>query len=355
MLIADREGEVGLGLSGVVTGMMILAAYFAPRIKIKYFYFFFVYIGVLSIPVWAVSLWYVGWDLLDYVYNRAWSSTNYAAHLLGAVMGLLLGVTVFRHKRHWAEEHLIADERAYNEDETWLYKLNALGSVPIVMLFGLAGYFVALALIIEFISTFAVQILLTAPMIAAGIQIYRMKRPHRPVWERYQEAMGLVGLQRHAEAFLKLKPLADEGYPRAQYQIGRMCANGHGTSKDLRAAVHWYTQAAERADPHAQHALAACYIDGRGVGTDLNKALSWYTQAATKLPEAAMAMGYHTQYPREKDALSHARAADWYAQAVRQYLRAGAREDAAAALSALVSVEPGSMRTLELMELVGVK
>lgn len=352
MLIADREGDVGLGLSGVVTGMMTLAAYFAPRIKIKYFYFFFLYIGVLSIPIWAVSLWYVGWDLLDYVYNRAWSNINYAAHLLGAVMGLLLGVTVFRHKRHWAEGHLIPDERAYNEDETWLYKFNVLGSIPIVMLFGLAGFFVALTLIIEFISTFAVQILLTAPMIAAGIQIYRMQRPHRPAWERYQEAMGLVGLQRHAEAFHKLKPLAEEGYPRAQYQLGRLYANGHGTHKDPRTAAHWYAQAAEREDPHAQHALAACYIDGRGVGVDFNQALAWYTKAATKLPVAAMAMGYHNQYPRDKDPLSRERAADWYAQAVRHYLRDGAREDAAAALTALVSVEPVSARTAELTELV---
>ena len=32
---------------------------------------------------------------------------NFAAHLTGAVMGLILGVTLFRKKRHWVRNRLV--------------------------------------------------------------------------------------------------------------------------------------------------------------------------------------------------------------------------------------------------------
>lgn len=352
LLVVDREGGVSLGLSGVVMGMMTLAAYFAPRIKIDYFYFFFFLIGVLSLPMWSVALWYVGWNLSDYFFYRDWSGIGYSAHLAGAVMGFLLGITVFRHRRHWVEEHLIADERDPHEDQSWLSKLNAIGNVPLVMGIGFFGFLIAVVFIVKFITTFAVQILLAAPAVAAVIQIYRMKRADRPDRVRYKEAVQLLEQLRDVEAFDKLKPLAEQGYPRAQYQLGRLFAAGRGTRKDERTAAHWFRQAAQRGERHAQYALAVCYADGRGVPADLDQALEWYAKAATALPEAAMALGYHNQHTRKNDPRSREHAANWYAKAVRQYLSAGAVEDAAAAFSELVSIEPDAVRTTELRALV---
>ena len=44
---------------------MTLAAYFAPKVKIKFFYFYFLFFGVLSWPLWSVAAWYVFWNLWD--------------------------------------------------------------------------------------------------------------------------------------------------------------------------------------------------------------------------------------------------------------------------------------------------
>ena len=35
---------------------------------------------------------------------------NYTAHLSGAALGLTLGITVFRRKRHWAQALLFEEE-----------------------------------------------------------------------------------------------------------------------------------------------------------------------------------------------------------------------------------------------------
>ena len=92
-----------LGLSGVVMGMMALFVYFVPRARISFFYWFIIKVGTLAIPGWLVALWVLGGDMYDNLVRTA-SHTNFVAHLGGALMGLLIGMLVFRQKRHWAQE-----------------------------------------------------------------------------------------------------------------------------------------------------------------------------------------------------------------------------------------------------------
>ena len=147
LLTTTREGGSSLGLSGVVMGMLTLAAYLAPKVKIKFFYFYFLFFGVLSWPLWSVAAWYVFWDLWNNHFWREWSNTNYAAHITGAAMGLILGLTLFREKRHWVAEHLVVDEPALKDDnQSWLYKFNILAATPVVTFFVFVYGFMALSI-----------------------------------------------------------------------------------------------------------------------------------------------------------------------------------------------------------------
>lgn len=93
-------------------------------------------------------------------------------------------------------------------------------------------------------------------------------------------------------AALKLwKPIAELGYDRAQYYVGRMYVDGKGVPRDDAEAVKWFRRAAEPAagDPgfhdgstEAQASLGFMYLNGRGVPEDLIEAAKWYRIAAEK-------------------------------------------------------------------------
>lgn len=193
LMTATREGSTSLGLSGVVMSMMTLAAYLAPKVKIKFFYFYFLFFGVLSWPLWSVAGWYVFWNLWDIHFWRDWSNVNYAAHLTGAAMGLIIGVLIFRKKRHWVTEQIVVDEPTLSDDdESWLSKLNAYGAAPVVMgfvfLYGFFALMIGAYLFVTFITTFAVQLLIAAPVVAGAMQIYRMVRGPMPPWSATRRA-----------------------------------------------------------------------------------------------------------------------------------------------------------------------
>ena len=325
--VAD-EGTPTLGLSGVVMGMMALAAWFAPRVQINYFYWFFYLVGILRVPLWFVASWYIGWNVFDQLSQEA-TGINYVAHLAGAAIGLGLGVTLFRQKRHWARDHLLPDEPDPHEDPSWLRQLNALGNLPLAMLAGFFTFFMVVLLLSKFLVAFAVQLLLIAPAVAAGVQLYRMKREDRPDWTRYRQAQAWLKEHRYAEALKLLAPLAEKGYPRAQYDLARLCAQGLGMPRDPAGALRWLTRAAERDHAPAQYALGARYADGDGVPRDPEQALKWYEKAMyAGLPEAAMSLGHLYENHPDKDARNPAKAAQAYRIASDLYRRKGLEEDA---------------------------
>ena len=73
---------------------------------------------------------------------------------------------------------------------------------------------------------------------------------------------------------------AQLGYPRAQYNLAAMFADGSGLNKDLQAAFYWFMQAARRQDPAAQRRVALCYAEGLGVDKNTAKAQEWLLRAA---------------------------------------------------------------------------
>jgi len=71
------------------------------------------------------------------------------------------------------------------------------------------------------------------------------------------------------------------GNPTAQYNLGRVVANGlGGTPQDRPAGVEWYAKAAKQGHVMAMYNFAVSLHHGRGVPSDKEAALMWYSRAA---------------------------------------------------------------------------
>jgi hypothetical protein len=73
---------------------------------------------------------------------------------------------------------------------------------------------------------------------------------------------------------------ANQGYAKAQCQLGYMYTDGTGTRKDYGQAVYWLRQAADQDDLGGQAALAAMYKNGHGVKQSDEDAMFWFSKSA---------------------------------------------------------------------------
>ena len=60
----------------------------------------------------------------------------------------------------------------------------------------------------------------------------------------FEDAASAFDRGDYATAARLLRPLADQGHARAQYNLGVMYANGQGVPQDATEAVTWYRKAA---------------------------------------------------------------------------------------------------------------
>jgi TPR repeat protein len=86
---------------------------------------------------------------------------------------------------------------------------------------------------------------------------------------RSQTSMGMVYLQGKAgherddtEAALLFTSAAEQGYARAQYNLGLLYDKGRGVERNLKTAAMWYRKAASQDHPASQHNLALRYMQG---------------------------------------------------------------------------------------------
>lgn len=75
-------------------------------------------------------------------------------------------------------------------------------------------------------------------------------------------------------------PLAEQGYPLAECQIGYFYTEGLGVEKDPEKAFYWTHRAAEHGDWDGQFNLGCFYEEGLGVERDMEQAARWYREAA---------------------------------------------------------------------------
>ncbi len=104
-----------LGLSGVVFGMIGLAAYVAPRMRIRTLIWFFIYIRNHSIPAWILAAWYVSWNIWDMLMKTGYGGTNFIAHVSGAFAGYLIGMLLMQEQRDEYRDEI--DEEAVYQRE----------------------------------------------------------------------------------------------------------------------------------------------------------------------------------------------------------------------------------------------
>ena len=106
-----------LGLSGVVMGMMGMFAYLMPTVKIRCFIWFIIFVRVLRIPAWILAAWYIGWDIYDLNHSDNQSNINFVAHVSGAGIGFVLGLSFFRDRRANIQGEIAArkDSKAFSK------------------------------------------------------------------------------------------------------------------------------------------------------------------------------------------------------------------------------------------------
>jgi len=97
---------------------------------------------------------------------------------------------------------------------------------------------------------------------------------------QFADADAAYGRGDYATAYRLLKPLAEQGNAKAQYNLGFMYDKGQGVPKDDTEAAKWFRKAAERGNAFAQVNLGFRYAKGQGVPKDDTEAVKWFRKAA---------------------------------------------------------------------------
>ena len=92
---------------------------------------------------------------------------------------------------------------------------------------------------------------------------------------------GQAVSQDYQEAAAWYRKAAEQGYARAQFNLGVMYRHGQGVRQNAQEAVTWYRKAAQQGHAWAQANLGVMYEVGQGVPQDFVRAHMWYSLAAT--------------------------------------------------------------------------
>ena len=121
--------------------------------------------------------------------------------------------------------------------------------------------------------------------------------------------------EKAAEWYLKA---AEQGYARAQFWLGYMYEYGTGVEQSYEKAAEWVQKAAEQGYADAQYNLGDRYRDGRGVEESFEKAAEWVQKAADQgLAVAQNCLGFMYQNGTGVEQ-SYEKAVEWYRKAAEQ-------------------------------------
>ena len=120
------------------------------------------------------------------------------------------------------------------------------------------------------------------PFLAAALLWAAAVAGHGPAMAADLLAEGAAAYEAgdYGEAALIWRPLAEEGDPKAQFNLGLLHEAGRGVAEDPAQAAAWYERAARQGVTQAQLNLAALHQTGRGVAQDPAEALYWLEVAA---------------------------------------------------------------------------
>src|SRR5258708_40089423 len=92
--------------------------------------------------------------------------------------------------------------------------------------------------------------------------------------EPMDDALAALRDKDYKKAISLLRPLANYGYPLAQFNVGVMCDEGLGVDKDDKEALFCDTTAAAQGYANAQPNVGQMYFAGQGVPGDYETALA---------------------------------------------------------------------------------
>lgn len=92
----------------------------------------------------------------------------------------------------------------------------------------------------------------------------------------YEDGVAAYDRSEYSTALQLWLPLAQQGHPAAQFNIGILYEKGLGVASDLGEAARWYLKAAQQGDPDAQYSIGVFYETGSGVEQNLDEARKWY-------------------------------------------------------------------------------
>ncbi len=97
-------------------------------------------------------------------------------------------------------------------------------------------------------------------------------------------ATGVSAYQKgdYATAAKEWRPLAEQGSPEAQFNLGLLYADGQGVPQDYSEAITWFQRSAAQDYAKAQLNLGALYSSGKGVKRDYVQAYKWFNVCAAK-------------------------------------------------------------------------
>lgn len=109
---------------------------------------------------------------------------------------------------------------------------------------------------------------------------------------RFEAGIAAKERGQYLTAIRSWLPLAEEGMPDAQVNLGHMYNEGFGVDRDLEAAFYWYQLAAEAGVGEAKYNLGLLYFSGEGVAKDLGVAINLFREAEEQnIREASYMIG----------------------------------------------------------------
>lgn len=104
--LAEGTNIPGLGLSGVVMGVIGMAAYLMPHARINTLVWFILPIMRIAIPAWFMALWFIGFDAWELLSEGMTQGVNLIAHVSGGVVGYFIARYFFKARKEEVQDEL---------------------------------------------------------------------------------------------------------------------------------------------------------------------------------------------------------------------------------------------------------
>jgi uncharacterized protein len=92
----------------------------------------------------------------------------------------------------------------------------------------------------------------------------------------------------YAHALASWRPMADQGNPIAQNDLGILYLDGKGVAQNTSEAVRYLSLSAAAGSSLGQNNLGGLYRDGKGVARDYVRAAQWFAASAAQGNSAGM-------------------------------------------------------------------